>query len=247
LPGGGGYMISGLLDVNPALAGQINNFATDSQKFGAWSNNFNGVDITLNVRTRAGWTIQGGTSTGQSAGDNCEVRRNLPELNASLVQGLPGQTTSGVSLLNPYCHVDYGWLTQLRGLTSYTIPKVDVQVSGVFQSKAGNLLAANYVIPASVVAQSLGRLPSGNVTNVTVNLVAPGSMYGDRLNELDLGIAKLLSFGRTRTKVGADIYNLLNSSAILTYNNAFIPGGAWLQPNSVLTGRLVRISAQFDF
>ena len=52
------------------------------------------------------------------------------------------------------------------------------------------LLAANYVIPASVVAQSLGRPPSGNVTNVTVNLVAPGSMYGDRLNGLDLRFAK---------------------------------------------------------
>jgi hypothetical protein len=247
LPGGGGYVVSNLYDVSPALSGQINNLTTDSQKFGAWKNNFNGVDITLNVRTRAGLTFQGGTSTGQSAGDNCEVRSNLPELNAALVQGLPGQTSSGVSLANPYCHVDYGWLTQVRGLTSYTIPRVDVQVSGIFQSKPGVLLSANYAVPASVVAQSLGRLPSGNVTNVTVNLIAPGSMYGDRLNELDLGIAKIVRFGRTRTKVGADIYNVMNSSAILTYNNVFVPGGPWLQPNSVLTGRLVRISAQFDF
>ena len=247
LPGGGGYVISGLYDVSPALAGQINNLATDSKKFGAWKDNFNGVDITLNVRTRAGLTFQGGTSTGQSAGDNCDARSSLPELNSALVVGLPGQTSSGVSLTSPYCHVDYGWLTQIRGLSSYTIPKIDVQVSGIFQSKPGVVLSANYAVPASVVAQSLGRLPSGNVTNVTVNLVAPGSMYGDRLNQLDFGIAKLLRFGRTRTRVGADIYNVLNSSAILTYNNAFIPGGAWLQPNSVLTGRLVRISAQFDF
>ena len=32
--------------------------------------------------------------------------------------------------------------------------------------------------------------------------------------------------------VGVDLYNVLNSSAILTYNNAFVPGGPWLQPNS---------------
>jgi hypothetical protein len=138
-------------------------------------------------------------------------------------------------------------LTQVRGLAAYTIPKIDVQVSGIFQSKPGVLLSANYAVPASVIAQSLGRLPSGQVTNVTVNLIKPGSMYGDRLNELDLGIAKILRFGHTRTKVGGDIYNVLNSSAILTYNNAFVPGGPWLQPNSVLTGRLLRISAQFDF
>jgi hypothetical protein len=132
-------------------------------------------------------------------------------------------------------------------LGAYTIPKIDLQVSGVFQSKPGALLAANYAVPASVVAQALGRLPSGNVTNVTINLIKPGSMYGDRLNDLDFRVAKILRLGRTRTTVGVDLYNVLNSSAILTYNSGFVPNGPWLQPNSVLTGRLTRISAQFDF
>jgi hypothetical protein len=85
------------------------------------------------------------------------------------------------------------------------------------------------------------------VTSVTINLVEPGSMYGDRLNQLDFRAAKILRFGRSRTTVGVDLYNVLNSSAILTYNNVFVPSGPWLQPNSVLTGRLARISAQFDF
>ena len=30
--------------------------------------------------------------------------------------------------------------------------------------------------------------------------------------------------------IGIDMYNALNSSAILTYNNTFVPGGTWLQP-----------------
>ena len=50
-------------------------------------------------------------------------------------------------------------------------------------------------------------------------------MYGDRLNQLDFRVAKILRFGGTRTMVGVDLYNALNSSAILTYNNAFVPGG----------------------
>ena len=45
--------------------------------------------------------------------------------------------------------------------------------------------------------------------------------------------------------VGVDLYNALNSSAMLTYNNTFVPGGTWLQANSILTGRLARISAEF--
>jgi hypothetical protein len=237
-------VISGLYDASPAVAGQINNLVTDSQSYGNWYQYFSGVDVTLNVRTRSGITFQGGTSTGQNVADNCAVRASLPELNVGIGAGLVGSTVSPTS---PYCHVAYGVLTQLRGLGAYTIPKIDLQISGVFQSKPGALISANYAVPAAVVAQSLGRLPSGNVTNVTINLVAPGSMYGDRLNELDFRVAKLMRFGHTRTTVGVDLYNVLNSSAILMYNNVFVPGGPWLQPNGVLTGRLARISAQFDF
>jgi hypothetical protein len=128
-----------------------------------------------------------------------------------------------------------------------------MQVSSVFQSKPGALLAANYDVPAATIAQSLGRLPSGNVTFVTVNLVEPGTLYGDRINQLDFRIAKLLRFSSKRAMVALDIYNALNANPILTYNNAFVPNGPWLQPRSfagagaVLTGRLFRISAEFSF
>ena len=44
-----------------------------------------------------------------------------------------------------------------------------------------------------------------------------------------------------------DIYNMLNSSAVLAYNNSYVPGGTWLQPLSVLTPRLFKLTAQVDF
>ncbi len=244
LPGGGGYAVSGLYDVAPALSGRIDNLVTDSRSYGDWYQYFSGLDVTVNVRTRNGLTVQGGTSTGQTVADNCAVRANLPELNTAIGAGL---VTSTVSTVSPYCHVAYGVLTQLRGLAAYTIPKIDLQVSGVFQSKPGALLSANFAVPSAIVAQSLGRAPSGNVTNVTVNLVEPGSMYGDRRNELDLRVAKIVRWGGTKTTLGADIYNALNSSAVLTYNNGFVPGGPWLQPLSILTGRFARISAELTF
>jgi hypothetical protein len=40
---------------------------------------------------------------------------------------------------------------------------------------------------------------------------------------------------------------MLNANPVLTYNNAFVPGGTWLQPRSILTPRLFRISAEFNF
>jgi len=120
-------------------------------------------------------------------------------------------------------------------------------VAATFQSKPGAVLSANYAAPNSVVSPSLGRDLSGNAATVTVNLVAPGSLYGDRINQLDLRLAKVFDSGRYRTVVGADIYNALNSNAVLTYNNTFVPDGPWLQPLAVLTPRLIKFTAAFDW
>jgi hypothetical protein len=243
LPGGGGYAIGTLYDVVPSKSGQVNTLSTLADKYGKEYQYFNGLDITVSLR-QGGLTLQGGTSTGQNVADACEVRDSLHEVNTGIGAGLVGST---VSTTSPYCHVAYGVLTQLRGLGSYVIPKIDAQVSAVFQSKPGQLLAANYAMPASQVAQFLGRAPSGNVTNVTINLIEPGSQYGDRINQLDFRIAKNFKFGSTRSMVSADLYNVMNANPVISYNNSFTPNGPWLQPNSILTGRLVRISVDFNF
>ena len=59
--------------------------------------------------------------------------------------------------------------------------------------------------------------------------------------------AKILRFGRSRSTFALDLYNALNSSAVLTYNTAFVPGGTWLQPLTILTPRFVRITGEIDF
>ncbi len=64
--------------------------------------------------------------------------------------------------------------------------------------------------------------------------------------------AKILKFGRTRTNVGLDFYNILNSAAVLSYNlnyNPAVPAGpgGWLQPTSVLQPRFIKLSATIDF
>ena len=250
LPGGGGYVVSGLYDVNPDKSGQIDNLIANSSGYGEWHQHFNGVDMTVNVRIGDSFTLVGGTSTGQTVADNCDIRAQLPEL-ATTTTGTSafgaGLAASAVTPVSPYCHVAFGILTQARGLASYLIPRADVQLSATFQSKPGAMLAAQYAAPNSVVAPSLGRDLSGNAQNVTVNLVAPGTMYGDRINLLDVRVAKILRLGRAQAMVALDLYNTLNSSAILTYNTAFVPGGTWLQPTTVLTPRFVKVTAEIDF
>jgi hypothetical protein len=250
LPGGGGYVISDLYDVVPEKAGQVTNLVADSKKYGRWQQHFNGLDVAATVRTGAGLTLIAGTSTGQTVADNCDVRGRLPELATTTT----GTSTFGAGLLgsavtpsSPYCRVAFGILTQVRGLASYVIPKIDIEVSAVYQSKPGPMLAANYVASNAEVAPLLGRNLSGNAPSITVNLVRPGTLYGDRINQLDLRFAKRFTFGRSRSVVALDIYNALNSSAVLAYNMAFVPGGTWLQPLTILTPRFLKLSAEVDF
>ena len=108
-------------------------------------------------------------------------------------------------------------------------------------------MAANYAVPNAAVASSLGRDLSGNAPNVTVNLLSPGTRYGDRINQVDIRVAKILRHGPSRTIVALDIYNALNSSAGLTYNNAFVPSASWPRPNTILTPRFFRITAETEF
>ena len=181
LPGGGGYVISGLYDVVPEKAGLVDNLVADSGTYGRWSQHFDGLDVTANLRFGNRFFFTGGTSTGETVADNCDVRAHLPELATTTTGTSPfgaGLNGSAVTPVSPYCHVSYGVLTQVRGLASYLLPKADVQVAATFQSKPGALLAANYAAPNSAVVPSLGRSLSGKAANVTVNLVDPARCTG---------------------------------------------------------------------
>ena len=72
-------------------------------------------------------------------------------------------------------------------------------------------------------------------------------MYGDRLNVVDMRFAKILRFGRTRTNVGFDVYNIFNANPVITNNMTFVPNGTWLRPNSILAARFARFSVTVDF
>ena len=250
LPGAGGYVIAGLYDVVPQKAGQVDNLVTDASQYGSWSQYFNGVDVTFSMRSLRGITLSAGTSTGQTVADNCEVRANLPELSTTTtgtsVFG-PGLSTATVTPGSPYCHVAFGVLTQLRGFASYLVPRTGIQLSGAMQSKPGPMLSAVYAVPSAVAAESLGRPLSGNAPNVSVNLVRPGTMFGVRINQLDLRIGRSFGYRGTHTLVAGEVYNVLNSSAPLAYNNAFVPGGSWPAPLMILTPRLLRITLEVDF
>jgi len=248
LPDGGGGTVTGLYNLVPDKVGAEDLYSQLSSNFGEMKENWHGVDVNVNARMRSGLTVQGGVSSGRRLQDNCDVRQALPETyswaSTTAVQTTRVNTSTG-ALANPYCRVVEPFLTSARGLATYIVPKIDLQVSGTWRSDPGPELRADYVVTNAIALPSLGRnLSSGNVT---VNLVEPGTLYGARQNNIDLRIAKILRFGRTRAQFGVDVYNLLNTDVVTGYNNGYSPTGAWLTPTTIQPARYARLNLELNF
>jgi hypothetical protein len=186
--------------------------------------------------------VSGGVSTGRTTTDSCDVVKQLPELLFG-AQNV-GAANNNVWLPESFCRQRSDFLTQVKLLGSYTVPRIDVLFTATVQSVPGPQIVANYVATNAVVAPSLGRNLSGGANNLTVNIVDPGTMYGERMNQLDLRFAKVLHFGRTRTTAGLDLYNVLNANPVLTLNNAF---ATWQRPQSILNPRFAKLVVQMEF
>ena len=209
---------------------------------------WHGVDFTATARLPFGLNVQGGTSTGRGVRNSCNVTRALPELLGS------ARVDS--------CDVTENWATSFRGLASYTLPKVDVLVSASMRSLVtppggtasnGLSLAANYVVPNTVIQQSLGRLPANALATgtTTVNLLNPGQLYTlERTNLVDMRFAKIVRFAGKRTDIGVDLYNVFNSNVTTAYQQTYqyvTSGAEWLRPTAIVAPRLVRFNVTFNF
>ena len=245
LPNGGGYTVNGLYNVTPTAAARLNdNYQTLDTKIAKQTQAANSISLNVTARPRNGLTLQGGFNTANTHTDSCDLRALLPEATLSLAPL--------VSPTSPYCDNSTGWITRYTAISSYVVPKIDVLVSGTLRSDKGVALAANWAAPNSATV-GLNRPYAGIAgQTITVNLIEPNTLFGDRVNEINLRFAKVLRFGGTRSNVGVDLYNAFNSAPVLSYNQTFIPTvtsgtSNWLRPTSVLQARYVKISAQIDF
>ena len=250
LPNGGGYRVDGLYELKADRTfGLLDNFITHAKNFGdGIAETYNGVDVNVNARLASGPQLQGGFNIGQSARNECDVVPQIPE----------SLTVFGFRTPEQFCDIASGWKLSVGGLASYVVPKLDVLVSGTIQSRpfsganfpgiASQSLAANWLVFNAQVIPALGRPLSGNAQSTFVNVVEPGTLYGDRITQVDMKVSKILRFGGTRANVGVDLFNLFNTNAVYQYATTYVGTGAtWLQPSSLVSARFAKLSVQFDF
>jgi Carboxypeptidase regulatory-like domain len=245
LPDGGGYVISSLYDLNPSVFGRPGSYLIElSDKVANQTEHWNGVDGSINLRLTNQALLQGGLSTGRTSTDACAVRSQIGSTSVgSALGGFSASNADSPSQL--YCRVEGAFRTQVKLLGSYTFP-YDIRVAATFQSLPGPSLSAIYNAPFSNYGPSLGRVVAGgNVSStVSVNLIGPDTLFGERHNQLDLRFSKRIKAGRTQTSVGMDLYNALNSSTVLSQNNNY---AAWQVPTSIVTPRFAKFNVTVDF
>ena len=260
LPGGGGYPVVGLADVKANVTAPV----TVQTYQSALKYNWNGFDTNFNWRGPRGIFVQAGTSTARINRDTCGAITDLSNVSNSLnsVVGRPGFDRRGGCLsLGPY-------QTTVRGSAVYTVPKVDVLLSLVFQSLPGSEIQALYTVskdqvswsnparataPCAVAVNGTGCFLNSNVlfsaTTWQVPLLLNNEMFGERVTTLDLKIAKNIRFKGKRVNAGVDIYNFLNADAVTSYNSTYTPGSAnaWATPMGLVSPRFVRLQIQANF
>jgi hypothetical protein len=252
-----GQPICGFYDVLPAsLAKGAAYEITQASHFGAPQDSFNGVDIGMNARWGKGALLSGGVSVGRQVYDACYAN-DRPDLTP---QNYPvGATSTGRYPRNDqFCKIVSSWWngngSQVKLQAVYPLP-YDIVVSASYKDLPGIPLSANQVLTTAQITSILGRpsTAAGTAAHAIIsagqtsaaNAGVTGTVFDERLNQTDLRFAKILRFGGKKVQGNVDLYNLFNSRVPQAIVNTY--GGTWLQPASLLGGRLWKFSATIDW
>ena len=225
-----------IYNLNVAKRGQVREIDKNSDRNRRW---YTGVDFGFTARVGSG-TVFGGTSIGRQMFVNCEVDD-------------PNSLR--------FCDqrkLDVPYLAQFKLAGSYSLP-YQVQVSGTWQGYPGvptgtarqdvlynsalnrvedPSLNVNYIVDRTIV-------PNLTAASVTVPLVPPGSSYLDRMNQVDVRLARKFTVRRVQAQGQFDIFNVLNANTILGEVETF--GTSLHRPTAILQGRLFAAGVQLTF
>jgi hypothetical protein len=125
---------------------------------------------------------------------------------------------------------------------------------GVFTAGTGfnqpNGVSTNYLVqrtttyPANCLGGCTPRalvIPGLTAASVNIPLVAPGTEFTPRTNQIDFGVSKNFKVSNISVTPKLDLFNALNSDDYTAVASTQYGAATYLQPSVILQGRLVRI------
>ncbi|MBM3776919.1 MAG: TonB-dependent receptor [Acidimicrobiia bacterium] len=235
LPNGGGYQVCGLTNVNPSRFGQVRNRVRMADNFGDQYERYNGVDVSFTARLPRGVQVAGGTNTGRSETDRCFVVNSAQDLFQCNVK--PPFATN----VKLYAVVPLAWDITVSPVYQRLAPLQGQYVTGGITN-----FQVTSVFTNAQIAPSLGRnLSQGAAGTVTIPIVAPGEVFNDASQQLNLRLSKAFRTGRARISGALDIYNVFNSSAVQRANYTY--GPLFLTPQVIQAARYMKLSTSVEF
>ena len=221
-----------LYNLNPAKAGQALLFDTTSTDHSKTRRDYTGVELSGTVRLPRGGTLIGGWAADRTINVTCE--NPDPSLRYNCEQS----------------QFDVPLRSDFKFIGTYPVG-YGIQVGAVLQSYAGVAVPVSWSVPASVFPG--GRRTQAVTLSTTVvgtgytgsSLSDPGTTYLPRWNQLDMSFRRVFTIGRVQVDGSLDMFNALNSSAVLSQNQAY--GTSLGAPTGILQPRLFRISSTLKF
>jgi hypothetical protein len=205
-----------LYNLNPAKRGLAERVLTFAPDNGQV---YDGFEFLVNGRFADGGLVSGSMTIGETTVDTCTVDD-------------PNQLR--------FCRNTAPFMAEAiyKAMVSYRLP-LGIQASGVFQSVPGPKIAANYTVTSAIAGVSLTN------GSILVNLVEPGSLYGDRSNEVNIRLARRFAARRTTVEPSVEVFNIANASPVRTVNVTYGPN--WQRPTSTPLGRMLKLALKVDF
>lgn len=233
--------LAGLMDPNEILT--IYNLNPDKRpvygeildRNGENNSIYDGFETSFTARLPMGATLYGGWTIERMVGKYCDNNDNP--------NGSPTTTEFGKVVANGgrFCdesQFDVPFKSDLK-IAGSTPLWWGINFAAVAQTYPGAERVITWVPPASA-------FPNGQRTNSeTIILSTPGTVFQPRYNQLDINFRKNFRAGNKVFTAQFDLFNVTNSSSILTTNNSI--GASLGEIQSILKGRMPRIAFQMKF
>jgi hypothetical protein len=197
---------------------------------------YTGFEASFSARLIGGAMLFGSWTTERNISVFCESDDN------------PNGPTTGdlyqgrlVAVGGRFCdqrNFDMPFLHEFKLAGNYALP-YGVDVGGVIQSYPGLERVITWQ-PAATL------FPNGQRTQAqTIILNKPGSLYGERWNQVDINIRKNVRYGKNVHTFQFDVFNVFNDNAIRSMTDTV--GTSLGQVTAIMPGRFPRVAYQFKW
>ena len=235
--------VAALLDRNEALTIYNLNAAKNSvygrglidRSSGDNKSLYTGMEASFSTRLIGGATLFGSWTAEKNVSVFCESDDNPNgPTTGDLYQGRP------VAQGGRFCdqrEFDIPFIHEFKLAGNYALP-YGVDFGAVLQSYAG----LERVITWQPAA---GLFPGGRTQSQTIVLTEPGSLYGERWDQLDINLKKNIRYGSKVHTFQLDVFNVFNNNSIRTMTDAV--GTSLGQVTAIMPGRFPRLAYQFKW